>query len=68
MLISIIWFGQRGPCGCKGRSLEMGLLRMRLHQVVLFSQGEYGENSITRLDGNIWILFCMYAKIRAWLI
>jgi hypothetical protein len=67
MLISINWFGQRGLFA-KAGSLEMGLLRMRLHRVVLFSQSEYGENCITGLDGNIWILFCIHAKIRAWLI
>jgi hypothetical protein len=55
--------GNAGLAFAKAGSLEMGLLRMRLHRVVLFSQGEYGENCITGLDGNIWILFCIHAKI-----
>jgi hypothetical protein len=45
----------------------MGPLRSRRHRVVgLFSQGEYGENVIARLDGNIWILFYISAKVPAW--
>ncbi|MGO6904413.1 hypothetical protein ACCS96_29770, partial [Rhizobium ruizarguesonis] len=60
MLISISRFGQRGPYVLRRPVARDGAAANAPPSVVLFSQGEYGENSITRLDGNIWILFCSY--------
>jgi hypothetical protein len=47
----------------EGSSIEIGFRRSK--QLLA---AQFGAGAISRLDGNIWNVFCAHAKVGAWLI